>query len=265
MRVTRTRGFTSHVTILLLPALVWVVWPWGRAPAAETTIEGEIVGETILAPGVEWGGHGLDSTSLHGSGRIRARSWRALRDAGVVRQTSDNSCGAAALATLLSGTGKPVTESEILAEVLAGLAEDETAHKMAGGLSFLDLQGVAEKLGYRAQAFPIAAEVLPMLTRPVVVYIRPRGYRHFAVLRGVRGNRVFLADPARGNVRYPIWRFLEMWRQPDGKGRIFIVGADTSVSPLLKLALEDPSQPEIMGARQLLSVGAASIGRPRME
>jgi hypothetical protein len=45
------------------------------------------------------------------------------------------------------------------------------------------------------------------------------GYYHFAVLRGVAGDRVYLADPERGNLRMSIGRFLDEWA-----GVVFILG-----------------------------------------
>jgi hypothetical protein len=36
-------------------------------------------------------------------------------------------------------------------------------------------------------------------------------YKHFAVLRGVRSDRVYVADPSSGNVRLTIPCFLSQW------------------------------------------------------
>ena len=55
------------------------------------------------------------------------------------------------------------------------------------------------------------------------MFIRPHGYRHFAVFKGVRGDRVYLADPSLGNVRMPLYRFLDMWANEAGQGVIFAV------------------------------------------
>jgi predicted double-glycine peptidase len=178
-----------------------------------------------------------------------------MRDAGVVRQAFDYSCGSAVLATLLSGVDGPVSEAEILEEVLSGLTDEEKDHTMAAGLSLLDLQQAAERRGYRAAGYRVAPDFLRQLTRPVVVFIQPHGYRHFAVLRGIRGDRVFLADPARGNIRVPMWRFLEWWRGEEGKGVLFVVDSETPAT--LELAQQGPIQPEILGARQLMNIGTS--------
>jgi len=84
------------------------------------------------------------------------------------------------------------------------------------------------------------------------------GLHPLAVLRGVKGGRVYLADPARGNIRMPLYAFVETWRQADGRGIIFVVepnaGAPVAASPLALTATR-PSQPEIMTVREKVAVG----------
>ena len=190
-------------------------------------------------------------------------SWKTMRDAGVVRQLFDYSCGSAALATLLSTRSSPISEREILFETLDGLTDEQKSETMELGLSLLDLRRAAERRGLRAAGYRVTPDFLGKLTRPVMVFIQPHGYRHFAVFRGLRGDRVFLADPARGNVRYPIWRFLEMWQTEGDKGIIFLV--DSSSSPLLSLT-RGPAQPELLGVRELLDIGPtrAGVARPML-
>ena len=92
---------------------------------------------------------------------------------------------------------------------------------------------------------------------------------HFAVLRGVRGDRVYLADPSRGNIRMPVYAFLDTWLQDDGKGLIFVVepksglpGGTMPLSLAGTAADRDRPYPEIMAAREMLTVGNALV-RPR--
>ena len=124
------------------------------------------------------------------------RSMKDLRDQGLVKQRFDYSCGAAALATILRyGFGDEVTERDILTELFELLSEDEEGLRRKEGFSLLDLQRVAQARGYKAQGFRLEPRYLAKLAGPVIVFIAPRGYKHFAVLRGVRGDRVYLADP----------------------------------------------------------------------
>lgn len=189
------------------------------------------------------------------------RSWAAIRDAGVVRQSFDYSCGSAALATLLSSDAEPISESDVLHEVLSGLSEAEKFHTMEEGLSLLDLKRVAENRGHRADGYRVKFEVLYQLTRPVIVFLEPSGYRHFAVLRKIRDGRVFLADPARGNIRMPLWKFQQMWLGADKTGVIFLTDAD--VPPALNLRAEVEPQPEILNRGELMEIGASVLRTTR--
>src|SRR5262245_12848378 len=163
-----------------------------------------------------------------------ARSMRDLRDQNVVKQRFDFSCGAAALATLLRyGFGQSITEAQIMMALFDLPTEDEKAARRRTGFSLLDLQRVARAQGYTAEGFRLEPDQLSMIDGPVIVYIEPRGYKHFAVLRGVRGDRVYLADPSLGNVRMPLYAFLDRWLQDDSKGIIFVVEPKSRVSGTL--------------------------------
>lgn len=194
---------------------------------------------------------------------VAPKSMKDLRDQNVVRQVQDYSCGAAALATLLTyGLNDPTTEEQVLAELFAQLSGEDATSRQKTGFSLLDMQVVAQRRGYKAQAFRLAAQDLAQLTGPVIVFIEPQGYKHFAVLRGVRGDRVFLADPSRGNVRMPAYQFLQTWLGKEGTGIIFVVepmrpvvGSDSALSILPATS----SQPELLSARELLAVGASSF------
>ena len=151
-------------------------------------------------------------------------SVKDLRDRNLIKQRYDFSCGAAALATVLRfGFGDPVTEVDILDGLFDLPTEVEKDERRRTGFSLLDLQRVAQARGYAAEGFRLTPEQLPVLGGPVIVFIESRGYKHFAVLRGVREDRVYLADPSRGNIRMPAYTFLDHWLQDDGRGIIFVV------------------------------------------
>jgi hypothetical protein len=200
-----------------------------------------------------------------------ARSMRDLRDQNLVKQRFDFSCGAAALATLLRyGFGDDITEGQILVQLFDLLSDNEKATARSSGFSLLHLQRVAQARGYAAEGFRLEPAQLTMLAGPVIVFIEPRGYKHFAVLRGVRGDRVYLADPSRGNIRMPMYAFLDSWLQDDGKGIIFVVepksGLPERPTPLaIKPTLVDgtPVRPEILSAREMVAVGNALRPVPR--
>ena len=154
---------------------------------------------------------------------VKRHTLKELRDQYVVKQQLDYSCGAAALATLMVYYyGENTSEKEIL-ELLntrfETMTEEERARKTRVGFSLLDLKVVAQQKGYRAAGFKLTVDQLPQLLAPVIVHVRPLGYYHFAVLRGVAGDRVYLADPGRGNLRMSIERFLDEW-----DGIVFVLG-----------------------------------------
>ncbi len=166
-----------------------------------------------------------DGTSSAGSPEplVVRHSLKELRDRYVVKQALDYSCGAAALATLLIYYyGDITSEAEILNMLKEHLTPEELAIKTERGFSLLDLKKVAQKRGYRAAGFRLTPEQLTRLVAPVIVFVEPLGYKHFAVLRGVRNGMVHLADPARGNLRMRIDQFAGYGNE--WEGIIFVLG-----------------------------------------
>jgi len=182
-----------------------------------------------------------------------------FRDENLIRQLYDFSCGAAALATILRyGFGDPVTEQQIVTDLFAGLDGAEASRRKKEGFSLYDLRQVAQRRGYRAEGFKLEPQYLAQLNGPVLVFIETMGYKHFAVLKGVRGDRVYLADPSRGNIRMPVYRFLDAWMR-DGTGIVFVIepdGDQTNLTNVLRPNPEGVVQPEILAVRELLAVRA---------
>ena len=196
------------------------------------------------------------------------RTMKYLRDTNVIKQAYDYSCGAAALATILRyGLNDNVTERQVLEQLFSLLPRDELQSTVMRGFSLLHLQRVAQARGYRAEGFRLEPQFLSGLSGPVIVYIQPRGYKHFAVLRGIKDDRVFLADPSLGNIRMPMYQFLESWRDNTGTGIIFVVEPTTGLSEgktPLTLSVPGLAQPEIMTARELLAVGSPFLTLPEL-
>ncbi len=199
---------------------------------------------------------------------VPLKSMKDLRDKDLVKQRLDYSCGAAALATILRyGFGDEVTERDILIDLFDLLSYEEEGLRRKEGFSLLDLQQVAQARGYKAQGFRLAPEHLPKLGGPVIVFIEPRGYKHFAVFRGVKGDRIYLADPSRGNMRMPAYRFLDNWLGENGTGIIFVIepkdGLPDHDTPL-SVPVDGLPQPEIMTAREMLAVGSPYLRLPEL-
>ncbi|MCF6202913.1 MAG: C39 family peptidase [Methylococcaceae bacterium] len=171
---------------------------------------------------------------------VKRHTVMELRHLHVIKQELDYSCGAAALATLMRNYfGDDTSEKEILALLdiwIKDLPEKEKKRKKQDGFSLLDLKAVANLKGYQAAGFRLTLDQLRKLNTPVIVFVKPLGYHHFAVLRGVTEDRVFLADPTRGNLRLNTARFLEEYG-----GIVFVLGKDgEELIKAYKLALSRP-------------------------
>ena len=190
---------------------------------------------------------------------IRVSSLRERRDSGVVKQRYDYSCGAASLATLLTyGLNDKVDENTLLRTLLAPLSSDQLAALKQKGLSLFDLQQLAQKRGHKAQGFRIQRDQLAQLSYPVIVFIKPHGYEHFAVFKGLRGERVQMADPSLGNVRMPLYRFLDMWADKSGRGIVFAVERADGSWPdrfALQLAAASGPPPEELSLPRMREIG----------
>jgi uncharacterized protein len=180
----------------------------------------------------------------------RRHSLKELRDQYVVKQQLDYSCGAAALATLMTYYfGEKTEEREIIQVLAAPFTKDELKLKEQRGFSLLDLKRVANTKGYQAAGFKLTLEQLQHLAAPVIVYVRPLGYNHFAVLRGIDRGRVFLADPSRGNLRMSVGRFLSEW-----DGTVFVLGKpgeEAITTYPLALQRPDSVRPELFRVGRL--------------
>ena len=140
------------------------------------------------------------------------RSWTALRNQNLIIQRYDYSCGAAALATLMRYYfGDEVNEEEVLFNILGSMTKEEVLDREEKGLSLLDLKQYAERRGYQAVGVKLKYATLKQLKGPVLIHLEQIDYKHFAVLKGVVGDRVYLADPSRGNVRMAVFRFSKEW------------------------------------------------------
>jgi predicted double-glycine peptidase len=152
---------------------------------------------------------------LPGNTKIRApvTSYVALRFKQVVKQGYDVSCGAAALATLLTYYyGIKVGEKELIDQVFEKSSDDEKKKIGAYGFSMLELKHLGESYGLAAGGFRIDdVNKLARLHIPALTLITIRGYAHFVVLKGISGGQVFIADPAFGNRSRPVDKFAKEW------------------------------------------------------
>jgi len=138
-------------------------------------------------------------------------SKQELRAKNLVFQERDYSCGAASLATIFNFyLQSPVHEMEIIESILKSAPNIRQIIERKG-FSLLDLKRFAESKHFKAVGYRLDFEDLVNLGVPAIVPIIPLGFRHFVVFRGADKDRVYLADPARGNITEPIYQFKDEW------------------------------------------------------
>ena len=131
-----------------------------------------------------------------GSYSVRVMSYRDIPFRSVVRQQYDFSCGSAAIATLLRyHYDRAVTETEAFRSMYDS---GDQAKIRTAGFSMLDMKHYLESVGYRADGFRISLDRLAEMRVPAIALINRNGYKHFVVIKGVRGGKVLLGDPSRG-------------------------------------------------------------------
>ena len=164
---------------------------------------------------------------------VALETWVDLRDRGVVKQSLDYSCGAAALATLAqSQWGWALTEAQVVdawyeqnryravketgAESYVTRGEQaitqeqnrstslvkvgDTIFDVNQGMSFDGIAQLGSVFGYQAKGLKVPVHLLSQLKQPVLLYLEDFGQPHFTVLQSSSENGVVLADPSWGNV-----------------------------------------------------------------
>lgn len=158
--------------------------------------------------------------------RRAVKSLLEIRRENVVIQDWDLSCGAAALAILLNYQhGDPVSEKEIA----TGLINRDVYLKrpdlvrVRHGFSLLDLKKYVDGRGYEGIGYGNLSLEGLVERAPLIVPVNFNGYNHFVVFRGIRGNRVLLADPAWGNRTMLVKKFEKAWIQYAKLGKVGFV------------------------------------------
>jgi predicted double-glycine peptidase len=140
------------------------------------------------------------------------RSLQEIRQEGVIIQKWDTSCGAAALATVLTySLQDPVSERDVAKGMLR--MTEPLKVKYRGGFSLLDMKHFVELRGFKGTGFRrMNFEQLlayPSSIVPVVQYGNP----HFIVVRGLNSaGRVDVADPGFGNRTMSVENFRAIWQ-----------------------------------------------------
>jgi predicted double-glycine peptidase len=154
----------------------------------------------------------------------------------IVHQAFDYSCGSAALTTILNAyLGRTFEERQIMDGLLKYGEYDKIVQRR--GFSLLDMKRLVTVLGYSSGGYKGTFDDLKKLDHPALVPIHYGGFKHFVVVKEYRNGRVFVADPALGNISFPEERFKSIWEN----NVMFIVfpGASDQVHSRLELTEAD--------------------------
>ncbi|WP_445116401.1 putative pilus system C39 family peptidase FilB [Acinetobacter sp. WZC-1] len=152
---------------------------------------------------------------------------------GIVRQAYDYSCGSAALTTLLNGhVGTQLTELQTMEGLLKFGEYNRIVERRS--FSLLDMKRFVTALGYESGGYKGELSDLVQQKQPAIVPISYAGFKHFVVFKAYKNGRVYVADPALGNISFDQERFKQIWEN----NTLFIVSVPKEQQKDL-LALQD--------------------------
>jgi uncharacterized protein len=142
--------------------------------------------------------------------------------AGIVPQSKTTTCGAAALATLMTyHMSTPVTEKELLKAVANDGFRLSSAYEITQMAKFKGIR--LRALRASKESLQLEDSLLPAIVRvihPSIVNDVKEGrpvkemLHHFLVLTKVEDDKFYLKDPAYGNSWVPRSEFMRMWLDP---------------------------------------------------
>lgn len=146
-------------------------------------------------------------------------TWDEERWGEIEAQRLDNSCGLASLLTIMRHHFGDLRfdERAMLAKYIEQADSEQLQKAMRDGISLLEIEVLVQSVGYKTARKMFTLDELERTVSfvPVLAYLEIGKFRHFAVIRGMSENIVWLADPARGNVYHSREQFLVEWRTPE--------------------------------------------------
>lgn len=195
-----------------------------REPGGVPTPEDKLAPE----PSTEYARSAVDAQA---PARRYVKSLLEMRRHRTVVQEWDLSCGAAALATVLSYQyDDPVPEREIAKALIRReeyIARPELVW-LRQGFSLLDLKRYVDQRGYEGVGYGQLTIENLIEHAPIMVPVNFKGYNHFVVFRGMLGDRVLMSDPAWGDRTMRLGKFENAWLSyPEvGKVGFVVLGSD---------------------------------------
>lgn len=151
----------------------------------------------------------------------------------IVHQAYDYSCGSAALTTVLNFyLGRDFKEQQIMEGLLRYGEYDKIVQRR--GFSLLDMKRLVTALGHPSGGYKGSFDDLKKLDHPAIVPIHYAGFKHFVIVKKYKEGRVFVADPALGNISFPEGRFQEIW-----DGNVMFIVFPNGFKPQSRLELTE--------------------------
>lgn len=148
---------------------------------------------------------------------LAVTSIKEARFRATLRQQYDFSCGSAALATLLTHHYGLATTEESAFEAM--FQQGNQAKIRQEGFSLLDMKMFLEARGFKADGFEASLDELEKAATPAIALISEKGYNHFVVIKGIKGERILIGDPATGRRTVSRKAFEQVWQN----GLLFLI------------------------------------------
>ena len=153
-------------------------------------------------------GLGLIVMQYFALGKASSVSYLAIRYTDVIEQSNEYTCGAAAVATLLTYFYDiPVSERDVLNLVYESMRVRGEKPEQGHGLTAYDLKEALESKGVETKGFLVKPAALQdYFARgglPVIIHLT-KPEKHFEVAVGMIGDQVVIADPSWGRSVIPL-------------------------------------------------------------
>ncbi|MGE3770621.1 MAG: C39 family peptidase [Bdellovibrionales bacterium] len=167
-----------------------------------------------------------------GTMRLPVKNMSEMRFTHMIKQKYDFSCGAAAIAALLTYHYEMPSDEAGILKAMYETGDKEKIHK--AGFSMLDMKKYLQSVGFTAEGYRASIDKLAAADIPAIVLINNKGYMHFVVVKGVSSDHVLLGDPATGARIVTRDAFNKSWN-----GILFVITSHTETAqPTFNVASE---------------------------
>ncbi|WP_036228634.1 C39 family peptidase [Marinobacterium jannaschii] len=139
----------------------------------------------------------------------KIQSMQGRKYANLIRQQTDFSCGAAALATIMKYAYRLEVDEQKVLQGLFAVSDPDVVLKR--GFSLLNIKQYVEALGMRGRGYQVNMDTLNNLKIPTIILLDLNGYKHFVVLKKSDTDKVYVSDPALGNKIIDKKDFVNQW------------------------------------------------------